>query len=57
MPTTNPALIPIGSVIPSAMPAMAPNPTTHRPMVRIGCDMYGDAMTTIAVATANRTAR
>ena len=56
-PIRSPATIPIGSVTPSAMPATAPNVTTHRPMNRRGRLMWGDAITTIAVAAASRTAR
>ncbi len=56
-PIRRPATMPIGSVTPSAMPARAPAVTTHRPMNRSGRLMYGDAITTTAVATASRIAR
>ena len=49
--------MPIGSVTPSAIPATAPDSTTHRPTNRNGRLMCGDAMTTMAVAMARRTAR
>ena len=49
--------MPIGRSSPSAMPATAPIPTTHRPMNRSGRLMCGEATTTTAVATARRTAR
>ena len=56
-PMRRPATIPIGRVTPSAMPANAPNVTTQRPMNRSGLPMYGDAITTMAVATASLIAR
>ena len=56
-PIRRPATIPIGSVTPSAMPAIAPTVTTHRPMNRNGRLMCGEAITTTAVAIASRTAR
>ena len=57
IPTANAATIPMGRAVPSAIPAAAPIPTTSRPVYRNGRAMYGEAMTTTAVASASRTAR
>jgi hypothetical protein len=56
-PTANVASIPIGRLVPRAIPATAPSPTTARPRYRNGRAMYGEAMITTAVASARRTAR
>jgi len=57
IPTAKAATIPMGRLVPSAIPATAPTPTTARPTYRSGRAMYGEAMTTTAVASARRTAR
>ena len=57
IPTAKAATIPIGRLVPSAIPAAAPIPTTDRPTYRNGRAMYGEATTTTAVASASRTAR
>jgi hypothetical protein len=51
-PTANAATIPMGRVVPRAIPAAAPMPSTHRPAYRNGRAMYGEAVTTTAVASA-----
>ena len=56
-PIRSPATIPMGSVTPSATPAIAPTVTIHRPRNRIGRLMCGEAITTMAVAIARRIAR
>ena len=46
----------MGKAVSSAIAATAPIPTTTRPTYRSGRAMYGEAMTTTAVASASRTA-